>query len=323
MADCGFHTSAGTHSAVNQDAGLAGSCTLGGKGGTISYAAVFDGHSAFGEVAATKAREALAAHITSDVPWDEQPDLCMHNLMKALNAAVIEAHRPASLPSKHTHASGGARYLYKLNAAGTAFSVSREGAKGDTRNVPVDFGCTAAVAVLTPAHKLVVGNLGDSAVLLCSARGGDDLEVSRLSQTHTAATASEVTRIQESCGDSVKCDGEYIQSLKGPLAGHCLQPTRGLGHPVWAICGVSSEPHVRSMRVDEVDYDPERKGFAVVVLSDGVTDLIADASILDTVAKSVSAAAAARELVEEAAAMADASSRGRDRDDATAAILCW
>ena len=105
------------------------------------------------------------------------------------------------------------------------------------------------------------------------------------------------------------------------MRGHGLQPTRGLGHPVFAEFGVSSAPHVVSLNVDDVDGVDGCNGFAIVALSDGVTDVLTEQSILDTVAQSDSAQQAARQLVEEAASLADVSTSGSDRDDASASVM--
>ena len=66
-----------------------------------------------------------------------------------------------------------------------------------------------------------------------------------------------------------------------------------------------------------------RMGFALVVLSDGVSDLLSTEAILETVAETGCARGAARALVDEAVALANVSSGGADRDDATSAVVWW
>ena len=63
--------------------------------------------------------------------------------------------------------------------------------------------------------------------------------------------------------------------------------------------------------------------FAVAVVSDGVSDLLSADVVAEHVAEEGCAAGAAQALVREAASLADLSSGGTDRDDASAAVVLW
>lgn len=316
---CGSHTLRGNHTAVNQDTTHAAQVSP-----KLAVAATFDGHGALGEVAAASAKEALVAALESDnaSAWTAEPEECMKRLVHVLNEAVLAEHAAEALPATYVHKVGEQSSTFTLNVADNSFAVSGPGPQ--RASAPVDFGCTCAIAVLVGEAKLVVGNLGDSPIFLCSASEVDELHVSRLCMRHAADEAGEQERIGASaCASSVKVSDGYLQALAGPLRGHALQPTRGLGHPVWSEYGVSSEPHVA---VVDVSSAPDREGFAgfaVAVLSDGVSDVLSQRTILELVAEAGSAPAAARTLVAEAAAMSNVTTGGKDRDDASAAVLWW
>eukprot|EP00966_Prymnesium_polylepis_P307666 7110197-Prymnesium_polylepis.1 len=249
----------------------------------------------------------------------------MTDVIRRLHDAVLQAHHPDAMPPSHLHKTGsGKELVYKLNEDRTAWAV--EGGSGPAvagkreRSEPIDFGCTAAVAVLC-GRQLVVGNCGDSAVLLCCASEDDRLSSRRLSVLHAATEVSELQRIEEACKGTVRFIDGYLQAIRGSMRGHGLQPTRSLGHAVFADYGVSAAPHVTSMCVDDVGGEEGCNGFALVVLSDGVTDLCSDSAILETVAEADAARQAARQLVDAAAGLADVSTSGTDRDDASAAVM--
>ena len=270
MVDCAAYTKAGTHTAVNQDTVHASAIDAGLT--FVAVASVFDGHGLLGERAASVAAAALPAIVAAE-SWVEEPEACMRRVIAALQTTVIAAHEPQTLPSTHEHLHA----TYTLSADGCSYSSDARSALGGAagRKFPIDFGCTAAVAVLVPqTSTLIVGNAGDSAVLLCSASDDDELFISEVSVKHTASEAAEERRLEVACSSGVArlVDG-YLQAIRGELRGHSLQPTRGLGHPAWAAYGVSAEPHVISLSVaDGVDGVSGRSGFAIAVLSDGVTD---------------------------------------------------
>ena len=328
-ANSAAFTKVGTHTVINQDTAFARHEILAGTA-RVAVAAVFDGHGLLGEVASQVAAEALPASVASETSWTDQPEDAMRRVMSALQKAVIDAHDPGTLPKTYVHQAGEKSTTYTLSADGRAYVCSTSSAQGMAagRSAPVDFGCTAAVAVLVlQTRTLVIGNVGDSAVLLCSAsQTGDELSVSPMSVTHAASEPAEMRRLAITCaagGHARLIDG-YLQAIRGQLRGHSLQPTRGLGHPVWASYGISCEPHVASVVVsDSVDGVSDRFAFAVVVLSDGITDVLDETAILDAVAQAESAEVAACTLVEDAASLADVTTGGSDRDDASAAIIWW
>ena len=112
----------------------------------------------------------------------------------------------------------------------------------------------------------------------------------------------------------------YVIATQGEMKGHALQPTRSLGHPLFARHGVTAEPHVAACSLDD-DEGGRGDGFALVVVSDGVGDVLAEEAMLNIVAEADSAQAAAVALVEEAASTA--ALEGEDRDDASAVVVCW
>ena len=207
--DASAFTLAGNHSRCNQDSVLVVS-----EAGKVGVVAVFDGHGAFGEVASATARDALADAVAAQTSWNEDPETCMAAVVRTLHDAVVARHHPDALPPQHLHTTGsGTSLLYKLNDERNAFVV--EGGDGPaakrTRSEPIDFGCTAAIAVIT-GRQLVVGNLGDSTVLLCCATEDDQLSTKRLSVVHAATEAAEQHRIEETCGGTVRFINGYLQA---------------------------------------------------------------------------------------------------------------
>ncbi len=305
-ASIGVASRTGTHTPVNQDA------TFAAVDGSRACAAVFDGHSEHGELAAAAARDELRATWTS-LPWASDPEGAMARAVDGMHAAALAAH-------------------------------ARVGGED------ADFGCTAVVAVLSLGEgerTAVVGNLGDSPALLLTAED-DSVSATAISEAHTVESAGEAARLRTDHASSATVRGGYLVAVGGPLAGHGLQPTRSLGHPILSRHGVIATPHVRVCALGDGGDDGP---FAMVLCSDGVSDHVDDRAIGDAVAQAhplqafvhdlttrsmvfsirfyctagaqaETAAEAASALVEEAASLAELKRPG-DVDDASAVVVCW
>ena len=234
--ECASASQCGTHTLVNQDAVFCKELSSGES--KLAVAAVFDGHGLLGEAAASESVRALPRAVMEAGAWTTEPEECMRRVIRSLHAAVVEAHTPCRLPAMHEHGYGTHVLTYSLASDGSAYESSSSSALGGGRSSahPVDFGCTAAVAVLVcQSRMLVAGNAGDSIVLLCSA-SDYDLGISSLSrstqQTRTTrhAVSSPRTARRASSMAISKPSG-------GPCAGTVCSPHEG-----WAIlCGPPTE----------------------------------------------------------------------------------
>ncbi|KAL1519975.1 hypothetical protein AB1Y20_023459 [Prymnesium parvum] len=278
----------GIEHTVNQDTALAAVDTSGGR--QVAYAAVFDGHGVMGEVAACVARETLGrlmVHAASKDEWFRAPDETIRHLISDLHDAVIRSHQPEEMALPYKHRVRHYELTYDLSEDGRSFLV--RGGDGGEFYEPIDFGCTACIAVLLvdgTSQRVVCANLGDSPALLCRETRDGLYDATELSRRHAASEESEQLRLREFLGDSTAASvtSGTLRGMQGPLEGHALEPTRGLGHPVFSEFGFSQEPHVLSMNVDGADGV-----HALVVVTDGVSDALTNQEILQCVLSSAAA----------------------------------
>ena len=343
--EVGAASKCGTHTAVNQDA----CCGIHFADGerAIGLVAVFDGHGALGEFASEAALCALRTAAPTNAAmldhWMEAPHQAMTELMEVCQRAVIDAHQRDALPPVYEYAVGGAAAVkYTLSETGKEFKVC--GASG-TRQEPVDFGCTAAIAVVlrestTSRPRIVYATAGDSVVMVAASDEDGNVGCHMLGEVHNASVEAERRRLKEHETSEgyrslvVEADGSaYLQAVEGPLRGRCLQPTRGLGHPVFSLYGFSTEPAVsgpHELSGSNLSFLSGYgvEAFAVIVVSDGVSDVIGPETVLEHVVDAGpgepgAATRAAKVIINEAGALADLSTGGQDRDDASAAVVCW
>ena len=320
-------TQIGTEHSVNQDA--AWTMVESAEGRLVACAAVFDGHGIMGEVASAEAAADLSNKIrgaASRSEWFDDPEAELVRLMKSLHDAVLQAHAPERLNVPYVHEHGRYELRYELSDDRNSFVV--RGGGGGEFCEPIDFGCTATVGILVhdgQKQRVVCGNLGDSPAVLYGKTADGDRFSTELSELHAASEKAEQQRVLEVLGDSdtlsVNFDRKYLNCVAGPLQGHSIEPTRGLGHPVWGELGFSHEPHIRLL-------DVAQEGLAVlVVMSDGISDVLNNHEIEHAVLEVVQAdegssdsdpaSRVASRLVEQAVAAVD----GGCHDDATAAVI--
>lgn len=170
-------------------------------GTAVELLAVFDGHGLLGEVAAQRAVDVLgrqaAALDLAAVRADPEPAL--GGLFEAMHRAVLETH--ASPPAEYEYTSGSTTLTFRLDTSGRGGP-----ALGDMYVVPdmdyipprpIDFGCTAVVALVFP-DAVVVANSGDASAIVCSQNvpGCEDRDGFRVEVPCVKHTASEPTEIE-------------------------------------------------------------------------------------------------------------------------------
>ena len=289
--------------------------------GKAQVAAVFDGHGLLGEVAAEVAVKALEA-LAPGLPYDKvtsAPEAFMTSLFEQLNDAVLAAHD--SPPAQYAYTSGSTTLHFELQAdadpALGAMYTCPEHAYMPPR--PIDFGCTAVVAVCL-GDQMVVGNAGDAGGLLlkqnqedCEDRDG--YAVSFFTGKHTASTEAEQQRIDRDFPNAAifTPDG-YLAPTDPVLSQYEVQLTRSLGHRLLRQAGVTAEPDCFVTTLDQF------QSFALVICSDGVTDELSEGDILDRVVAAADARDAAKTLVKDAQ---DYCMDPEKIDDTTAMVLLF
>eukprot|EP00053_Salpingoeca_punica_P009777 m.88035 g.88035 ORF g.88035 m.88035 type:complete len:591 (-) comp15159_c0_seq1:1727-3499(-) len=292
MSQCGRR-----HGSINQD-----NCVyekIVGSDGEVSWVgAVFDGHGLLGEVAAAAAVVALKEIVASGEFQPAQivasPKEGMRRVFARLHEAVLATHERA--PPTYVYPERGVVVEFELGSDESLGPVYRA-KDGNLPTMPVDFGCTAAVA-LVHRDRLVLGNAGDAALLFCQRTepgGGDEYQVDLLSVHHTARDEAEMARIDRDFPDKAWAtpDG-YLSPLDPKLAQCELQLTRSLGHRVLSTIGVVATPTVQTLRL------VPGRARALVICSDGVTDELSPRDICERVVEATDATEAARTLCTDA-----------------------
>lgn len=284
-------------------------------------AAVFDGHGLLGEVAAEMAVETLKA-ATSQMDWaglEADPQQFMKELFQRLDAAVTAAHDQP--PAAYTYTSGSSTLNFELRGEpdpelGPVY-VCVSHAQVPPR--PVDFGCTAVVAVCYGSH-LVVGNAGDAGGVLidcqmpdCEDRDGFKAEI--FTGKHTATNEAEQERVNRDYPRAaVFTPDGYLAPTDPALSQYELQLTRSLGHRLLRQAGVVAEPDVFVTHVDS------EHTYGMVICSDGVMDELQPSDILDRVVNAATAQEASETLCRDAQDFCMDSSKV---DDTTALVVLF
>ena len=278
--------------------------------------AVFDGHGLLGERAAI----AAAAHlkeICEDSSFDpvafveseERASVAMKDLFAKLQARVISEHDHP--PEEYTYPSSGRSLVFKLKPHNT-FGQAYAYVGGPMPPAPIDFGCTAVVAVVCNS-KACVGNAGDAGCIACTSEDGIG-EARVLTQRHNAREQVEIDRIDRDFADKayITPDG-YLAPLDPDIAQYEVQTTRCLGHRLLGSAGISSEPAVCLLpALDHVR--------ALVLFSDGVSDELQPRDIADRVVGAASALEAVQTLCHDAQEF----SMDREKvDDCTAVVMLF
>ncbi|EGD72709.1 hypothetical protein PTSG_04437 [Salpingoeca rosetta] len=296
----GSYSTHGTrHGDVNQDVPFSFKGMLNGE--PITVTAVFDGHGLLGEVAAETARKELddmcASGSLNVALLQSDPATFMVDLFEQLNLAVLDAHD--NPPSTYVYVSGSTPLSFELKQDASpdlgAMYVCPEHDYMPPR--PIDFGCTAVVAVIH-RDRLTIGNAGDADAIVMrqncdadpSSRDGY-LAVSHASK-HTASSQLEIDRVDRDFpGAAIFTPDGYIAPTDPVLCQYELQLTRSLGHKLLRVAGIIATPDVHVE-----DLDPATT-YGVVVCSDGVTDELQPFDMLDRVTNSAGDAADAAETL--------------------------
>jgi serine/threonine protein phosphatase PrpC len=108
--------------------------------------------------------------------------------------------------------------------------------------MPIDFGCTAAVAIVS-GERLIVANAGDAGAVLCFSDAHGDMRGRLLSVAHTASLPSEQARVERDFQDKAYFtpDG-YLAPAHELFSAFEVQVTRSLGHRHLHDFGVVSTP---------------------------------------------------------------------------------
>ncbi|EDQ88918.1 uncharacterized protein MONBRDRAFT_25622, partial [Monosiga brevicollis MX1] len=301
--DCDSTSQHGSrHGKLNQDVPFCASFKQNGH--RIAIAAVFDGHGLLGEIAAAMARDTMTA-LQPTFAWDSlltQPEQGMREIFAQLDAAIVAAHDAP--PAQYTYIGQSGSLDFRLEAHAIPeldppsgyVCTSRDGVPPR----PIDFGCTAVVAVVVDETHVVVGNAGDAAafVLLRDQAGHEDRDgysVEALSVQHTARSKAEQARVHETHPGAAHFTGDgYLAPLDPTLAQYELQLTRSLGHRLLKRAGVIADPEVRSQTW------PVGEVHGVVACSDGITDELSGLDVLDRVLNAGTALEASEVLCQDA-----------------------
>ncbi|GBF97075.1 phosphatase 2C-like [Raphidocelis subcapitata] len=240
-----------------------------------------------------------AAHASALALYDDPPRTCSYPDART-GAAAVYCLKPEAQGGLHVYtAPAGAR-----TAAGFR---------------PLECGATCTVALLQ-GRRLVVGNVGDSSAVLGSLDDEGGVTARLLTRQHCGLHPEEAARIEAGYAGRVRIlpnDGYMSVSAPSLWAGYELGVTRALGHKHMESFGVLHSPSVAV-----VDLRPE--DCCVVLASDGVWDVMEPREVVNRVMDSLSdgkgPAAAARQLVEDAIALAQGAPGG-DADNTSAVVI--
>eukprot|EP00730_Choanoeca_flexa_P020227 TRINITY_DN9891_c0_g2_i1.p1 TRINITY_DN9891_c0_g2~~TRINITY_DN9891_c0_g2_i1.p1 ORF type:complete len:332 (+),score=60.10 TRINITY_DN9891_c0_g2_i1:178-1173(+) len=315
-----------THGGVNQDSHV----LFEGKMepfGTVIIAAVFDGHSPGGERAAQTAAEELVDTFMQACRgqgalvecWQHllsAPDQFTKQLFQHLHERIVAQY--ADWPAEYSYFQGAQEHRFAREDSEQWGQLLH---RQDGHVAPLDYGCTASVAVFVQEGadvKMVAGNCGDSpiAIAKCNQPDTDDgLKLTYISRRHTLRLDAESSRVKAHNLNRATVTHDHYLSVNEPmLRGHQVQISRSLGHKQLQQYGITWEPDtlVRTLNSEEV--------FAVVVVSDGVTDSLRRADVLDILASTTTAEDAAQQLAADSHARSV--SQASRSDDCTAVVVC-
>ena len=162
-------------------------------------------------------------------------------------------------------------------------SFERWGQGPGKKESPGSSGSTATVCLLQDQHKLTIGHCGDSRAIL--SRGG---RARALTSDHCPTVPGEAARIKEAGGHIVQ------DSIGRTMVNGRLTMTRSIGDLELKKFGVTAEPAVTELRVRH------GKDQFLVLISDGISWVLQDQEIVDSINKCESAQDAATRLVDHA-----------------------
>eukprot|EP00052_Salpingoeca_macrocollata_P015281 m.121699 g.121699 ORF g.121699 m.121699 type:complete len:339 (+) comp19635_c0_seq5:34-1050(+) len=325
VRDAAWFSRTGTrHGDMNQDTGVVDFLTD-STGAIVAWVgAVFDGHGILGETAAASAANALRQCCLASPPKDKhdfrldvrslqkEPQAMMNKLFQVLQDAVVQAHtRP---PSEVEYSDGDGVMQLKLTRRGSKLFYCT----GNER-FPVDFGCTAVVAVVLQASRLlIVGNAGDASAFVCESAPGQglphDLRLNLVSRKHNPSNPQEQQRVARQCGRKVEfLEDGYMSPRRGDMAATMINLTRSLGHVRLQQYGMSYQPDIHVETLTDA-------AVAVLLCSDGITDDLTGTDIAGAVHSADNAHNVGERLAELAHQRCQSPS---DIDDCTVALLSF
>lgn len=214
----------------------------------------------------------------------------------------------------------GADAVYCLHSRdGLQVYAPPAGSRSGATSRLLECGATCTVAVMQ-GRRLVVGNVGDSSAVLGSLDEDGGVSARLLTFQHCGLHPAEAARIAEGYSGRVRIlPNDGYMSVSGPSiwAGYELGVTRALGHKHMEYFGVLHKPSVACL-----DLRPE--DCCVVIASDGVWDVMEPREVVNRVMETLSdgrsAAAAARQLVEDAVELAKGGPAG-EADNTSACVI--
>jgi len=156
--------------------------------------------------------------------------------------------------------------------AQTAIKKAMNNANASTQKFK-DSGSTGSIAIITKDNKLVVGQLGDSPVIVYIQDGNTGaITAHELTKDHSPKNRQEASRIER--------DGGFVG--KGNRLNGDLAISRAFGDERHQGRGISHEPEIYSHDLNQYMKDPNAKVW-VVVASDGITDNVKPAGYADVI----------------------------------------
>eukprot|EP00041_Stephanoeca_diplocostata_P023168 m.563489 g.563489 ORF g.563489 m.563489 type:complete len:831 (+) comp22233_c0_seq1:116-2608(+) len=326
------------HGELNQDScyGTTVRVPSGGGGATgegdseIVICAAFDGHGLLGERAAVAAAAELETlcndqSVLEGFAPGNDTSQAMVDLFARLHDRVCAEHQRIPRNYSYPGRPGSGTTEFKLQKYDQE-PTSPDGSGAETRKsgltyryssehmppAPIDFGCTAAVAVVV-GTQAVVGSLGDAGAVVCRSDSDGEPTGELISATHTAKDDAEIERIERDFpGKAYFTPDGYLAPLDDDLGQYEVQLTRSFGHALLKDFGITAEPHVHTFDVKETNT------FALVLCSDGVTDELQPRDIAERVAQEDSPDASAKTLCQDAQ---DFCMETEKIDDCTAVVL--
>ena len=156
-------------------------------------------------------------------------------------------------------------------------------------------GSTASVAILHSLDyppkpffasrrlALTVAHVGDTRVLLASTKGG---KVLPMTEKHHPDARIEAIRLRRMMGSALITDSFGESRWMG-----ALQNTRAIGDLKWKPSGVTPEPEVRTVLLEEEDWA------YIVFVSDGISSVVSDDEVVDLARDAPDPKTAARRIL--------------------------
>eukprot|EP00096_Caligus_rogercresseyi_P009619 TRINITY_DN3291_c0_g1_i1.p1 TRINITY_DN3291_c0_g1~~TRINITY_DN3291_c0_g1_i1.p1 ORF type:complete len:350 (+),score=77.95 TRINITY_DN3291_c0_g1_i1:25-1074(+) len=188
----------------------------------------------------------------------------------------VEKHLNKELVNYEEHSSLGDILRNIIDSLNNSFEIH-----SGTKNTYT--GSTATLALIRDGYELVVAHVGDSRAILC--RDGDS---KTLTSDHCPSRPDEKERIK-SLGGTVVADeiGRHLVNKR-------LSMSRSLGDFELRPFGVISEPDITRLRIKH------SKDQFLVLVTDGITFVLSDKEIVETIKSFSEPQEAAEKLVDQA-----------------------